>query len=1214
MAIFPAGKSVAINSPRHLTIRHARKLVKAARKVEVKRLGIAADDTDDEDVEKLLPGEEKLNSYWSPGLVAGPRHSINVTQTIDANNDQGEKLTLTAEQDFFVDAPQFSLPERSVHSVYPPPGYSDDHRILPHVVLTDPHLPWERYGSPKSNIDAVAAIATTGTQPRNRVPWLVVFSFSQDELKLPPEDMDGPNSIFSKTGPGVIKPVKQSSTMTVDLSVEDLWKMAPKDSPDVTTPITAKLGEPESMKKQRGSFIFVKPDLFTSLFSPFDENGKRQVPPNPNTLPYQYLAHVRTINGSGMALAGVEDTAVFSIVVGSRSGQLDNVTPTTMTVHLASIEGVEDMVFPIKARYVALCSLYSWNYTVMPLNTLNVPDAFEQLGRTLGQLRAPEDIINPLKVSSDKVTMRIASRLNDGYTLVKYQTQTGEPTVALFRGPLTPTYVNTLDNLNKCSNSGVDLQILDKEIGLMDITYSVAWQVGRTLALGDESFTAALGRLRTAIGKESLKAAKLRTIKEKNETSIRTRREVLDDLSNVVESLANIHIGRGLPQRPLLLGDDPEMPPPQPPLFSPGGPKKRWHRHRLLKRQIPDLSFSAPRIEEKYPEEALAVARSLAKSSDGGIYDETNYPESTDWMIVLSWLVDRMFLAGIPAHYLITDPSHLEPETLRFFRIDPNWIDALIDGALSLGNHMGTDLDRVAIKKALNEYLDHENPETGLKTQIPTYGFYLRSDLVTMFPDLRVEVLPPKKDQPPAVEGDPPAGAPLFRHEIVTDGVMLGLVDRVPRSPEFGRLVFTQPPHQQRFAVAGHLTTTEVRADIRRQYTVDQKTRETDGDRAEALKRFTFEPRGDLSADSIFTWDSEPGSGRNDLRILRLPRFAELQLETLQEVMPKQDDGNPYFDDDVTTSALLAMQLNDPFYSLTIDLYGAHAAVLAAETGPTKPDGPRTLKQLVPTRVNKPRNVDSESSAGDDDPAIFASREEPDNDATEWKFVRHESYVAKQSFTSAHLAPHIRAIATAPERPLQHAPLVKDGDRLRGDTAESPKYVVQITSNTKRWAPLIWLEKPNLPQDLIFSVQVYQSASNQYKLVELDVIIKLGKPAASPSDKAYLMQRYDGPGSHMLTNLRFNVLPMNTVIQGEPCLQLRVLPRAAKGWIEMKQVRELGFLLALAKVNDIPASPLQLKVQSKAWYCRDSDNPNIDQSNIYPIQNDETLVTIYNRQ
>lgn len=507
------------------------------------------------------------------------------------------------------------------------------------------------------------------------------------------------------------------------------------------------------------------------------------------------------------------------------------------------------------------------------------------------------------------------------------------------------------------------------------------------MALGDQSFTAALGRLRTAISLENIKAAKLRTIKEVDHTSIRTRKEVLADLSDVVGSLASIHIGSGRPltQQPTqtLSSHTPSaasvasvtsVSHPEPPLYEPGSPKKRWHRHKLTRTEIPNLSLTAPSIEEKYLEVALAAARTLAKSSDGGIYDETNDPLSTDWMTVMSWLIDRMFLAGVPAHYLITDPSHLDHESLRFFRIDPNWVDALIDGASSLGNHMGTDMDSVAIKKNLNDYIENVNTKTGHKTQIPTNGFYLRSDLVTMFPDLRVEVL--SEQDSPATTGSPPSGAPLLRHEIITDGVMMGLVGRVPGSSDFGRL-FTQPPHQQRFAVARELDTTMVKVNIRRQYTVDETIRETDANRWDALKEYIYKPTGDQSADNIFIWDSEPGSGLNDLLILRLPRLAQLQLDTLQELMPTYKDVDLeklYFDDNTATSALLAMQLNDPIYNLTIDLKGTGAtAMLSSGARPESSDSIRTLKQLVPVRGNKPKNIDNECHDDNEEPALFLS-------------------------------------------------------------------------------------------------------------------------------------------------------------------------------------------------------------------------------------------------
>src|SRR5437763_15238750 len=110
-----------------------------------------------------------------------------------------------------------------------------------------------------------------------------------------------------------------------------------------------------------------------------------------------------------------------------------------------------------------------------------------------------------------------------------------------------------------------------------------------------------------------------------------------------------------------------------------------------------------------------------------------------------------MFLAGIPTHYLITDPSLLPPESIRFFHIDNNWMDCNIDGALNVANHSSLtnqDVVREEIKEQFNVYLttpvmkDPLNPNSGQlhNPQIPTYGLFLRSAVVAAFQDLIVEV------------------------------------------------------------------------------------------------------------------------------------------------------------------------------------------------------------------------------------------------------------------------------------------------------------------------------------------------------------------------------------------------------------------------------------------------------------------------------------------
>jgi hypothetical protein len=56
------------------------------------------------------------------------------------------------------------------------------------------------------------------------------------------------------------------------------------------------------------------------------------------------------------------------------------------------------------------------------------------------------------------------------------------------------------------------------------------------------------------------------------------------------------------------------------------------------------------------------VAKTLASGIDLGkdhyyYYNKHNQPFSTDWAIMLKWILDKMSFTGIPAHYLIMDPT-----------------------------------------------------------------------------------------------------------------------------------------------------------------------------------------------------------------------------------------------------------------------------------------------------------------------------------------------------------------------------------------------------------------------------------------------------------------------------------------------------------------------------------------------------------------------------
>jgi hypothetical protein len=427
--------------PRYLARRHAQRLL-------TKTLALTSSSSEPEE---LQPGEEQLYSFYLPSLSAG-EHEIKTTQKVTVPSN--DKLTLKGKQKFTVVAPQYTLPDGSVHSVYPPQGHADTPEVLPHVVLNDPHLPWERIASRVKEED----------KERNRVPWLAVLVFTQEELRITDPSF--------WEGTSLAKPVEQTTTLAVNMPLSDLGKVK------CATPV-------RDRDETKADFIFVPSSLFNALVTDH-ALPKDQTQQNCCVSRYKWLAHMRQINTEGMANSSIDgEVGSFSIVMSHRTGPLSITQPTPVVVHLVSIEDVEKMSFPVTDGLVGLCSLASWSYTCLPPDSLNVPDAFRHLGDNLDVLRPDKSIFEPLlEPSQPPEAKRIGERLKDGYTLTKYRTQTGEVCAAMYRGPLAPTLVK--HHWKPLSNFGTDLQVMDKEIGVMDLTYSIAWQLGKTLALADQ--------------------------------------------------------------------------------------------------------------------------------------------------------------------------------------------------------------------------------------------------------------------------------------------------------------------------------------------------------------------------------------------------------------------------------------------------------------------------------------------------------------------------------------------------------------------------------------------------------------------------------------------------------------------------------------------------------------------------------------------------------
>lgn len=155
---------------------------------------------------------------------------------------------------------------------------------------------------------------------------------------------------------------------------------------------------------------------------------------------------------------------------------------------------------------------------------------------------------------------------------------------------------------------------------------------------------------------------------------------------------------------------------------------------------------------------------------------------------VLEWLSDCYLLHNVPFRYLVADESMLPPESARFFQVDLAWINALCDGALSIGRQTQTDnmLDGLVLSNARRaahsgipgrrERLMHENHkrrgnESAAAPDTPMSGFLLRSVLVRHWKGVQV-IGHAGQDL-----------CKLVRMDALSDSVMLcifaGIVDRV---------------------------------------------------------------------------------------------------------------------------------------------------------------------------------------------------------------------------------------------------------------------------------------------------------------------------------------------------------------------------------------------------------------------------------------------------
>jgi hypothetical protein len=155
------------------------------------------------------------------------------------------------------------------------------------------------------------------------------------------------------------------------------------------------------------------------------------------------------------------------------------------------------------------------------------------------------------------------------------------------------------------------------------------------------------------------------------------------------------------------------------------------------------------------------------------------------------WLARLRLLQGVPFAYLVPDVELLPRESIRFFYLDRNWTDALVQGALSVGTVNASDRAELA---ALYGRVRDEVDEEERRVRLPgaeavqrgpagtVSGFVIRSRAVSGWPGLHVRAYDRElgvADDAVIPESDP-RRLKILRMERLAPAVMLVLFDGVP--------------------------------------------------------------------------------------------------------------------------------------------------------------------------------------------------------------------------------------------------------------------------------------------------------------------------------------------------------------------------------------------------------------------------------------------------
>ncbi|MFF8451137.1 hypothetical protein ACF06Q_26100 [Streptomyces leeuwenhoekii] len=369
---------------------------------------------------------------WTPGLPAGT-YRIDVEHTVKGDRDVSG--TFDGKQSFTVAGRRFSLEPDLVRAACPAAGAHGDFRtVLPHVVLHQAHLPWERRLGPTAGSDC---------------PWMALLVTRDGEL---PRNADTGRATTERPVADLLSGRGDDGVLLPDLAKEDGVPIGPATCLTLDVPAAA----------------------FTAL--------------TPRLAELPYLVHAQRAPGARPGT--YDDTAV---VLANRLPR----EAGPYSTYLVSLEGFAGHLggtLPAEVKgkpltAVRLVVLWSASFTV----TTTRAGSFTTTAETVAEnTRACPTLRLPVPdVSNRPAPEAVAVRLRRGYVPVLHRLPTGTVSYAWYRGPLTPVRAAPVpEDPEPCDEASVT--IYRRREGVFDISYAAAFALGRTVALSSPELTRTL--------------------------------------------------------------------------------------------------------------------------------------------------------------------------------------------------------------------------------------------------------------------------------------------------------------------------------------------------------------------------------------------------------------------------------------------------------------------------------------------------------------------------------------------------------------------------------------------------------------------------------------------------------------------------------------------------------------------------------------------------